>query len=54
MAAWDWQRGRIIRSFVLGATALLAVEFLAALLYFWEPWKALSASWVEAWSRLSR
>lgn len=52
MGAWDWWKGRLVRSFVVGATALLAVEFLASLVYFWGPWKALTTSWVVAWARL--
>lgn len=53
MAAWDWRRGRTMQSFVLGSAALMMVEFGATLLYFWGPWKALSAEWVAAWAKLS-
>jgi len=52
MAAWDWWRGRLIRSFVVAAAMLLAAEFVAARLYFWGPWKALATAWVEAWAKL--
>ncbi len=52
MAAWDWYRRRLMRSFVWGAAALLAAEFLASALYFWEPWKQLTLSAVQAWARL--
>jgi hypothetical protein len=52
MAAWDWWRGRLMRSFVVGAATLLGAEFAAALLYFWGPWKALATAWVEAWAKL--
>ena len=38
MAAWDWWRGRLMRSFVLGASALLVAEYVATCLYFWKPW----------------
>jgi hypothetical protein len=51
MIAWDWWQRRLMRSFVVGATALLAAFLLASLLYSWEPWKALSLAWVEAWAR---
>jgi hypothetical protein len=51
MTAWDWYRGRLMRSFVLGAAALLAAEFTATLLYFWPPWRPLTISWVMAWAR---
>lgn len=52
MTAWDWWRGRLMRSFVWGAAALLASEFLASALYFWGPWKALTLAAVQAWARL--
>jgi hypothetical protein len=52
MTAWDWWRGRLMRSFVLGAAGLLATEFVASLLYFWGPWKTLSAGWVKAWAKI--
>jgi hypothetical protein len=48
MAAWDWWRGRLVRSFVIGATALLAIEFIGSFLYFWGPWKAATAAFVVA------
>lgn len=47
MAAWDWWRGRLIRSFVIGAAALLASEVLCAFLYFSGPWKAATTAFVE-------
>jgi hypothetical protein len=49
MAGWDLFRGRLMRSFVLGAAGLLAAEYMAALLYFWGPWKTLTESWVQSW-----
>jgi hypothetical protein len=52
MTAWDWWRGRLMRSFVVGAAALLAAEFVATLLYFWGPWKALTTAWIGAWAKL--
>lgn len=51
MAGWDWWRGRLVRSFVVGAAGLLAVEWVATLLYFWGPWKNVARGWVEAWAR---
>lgn len=52
MAGWDWWKGRLMRSFVWGAAALLASEFLASALYFWGPWKQLTLSAVQAWMKL--
>jgi hypothetical protein len=52
MGAWDWWKGRLMRSFVIGAAALLVFEFLASLVYFWKPWRALTTSWVVAWAKL--
>jgi hypothetical protein len=52
MAAWDWWRGRLMRSFVVGAAALLVAEYAAALAYFWGPWKVLTTAWIEAWAKL--
>jgi hypothetical protein len=52
MAVWDWWRGRLMRQFVIGASALTAAMYIATLLYFWPPWKALTQSWVETWARL--
>lgn len=49
MAAWDWYRGRLMRSFVLGAAALVAAEAVTSLLYFWGPWKSLTTAWVASW-----
>ncbi len=51
MAAWDWGRGRLMRSFVVGASGLLAAEVVATCLYFWGPWHALTLGWVESWAR---
>jgi len=51
MLAWDWWRGRLVRSFVVGAAALLAAEYLASVLYFWKPWQALTLGWVQAWAK---
>jgi hypothetical protein len=48
MAAWDWWRGRLMRSFVIGAVALLAAEYVASLLYFSGPWKAATTAFVQA------
>lgn len=51
MTAWDWWRGRLMRSFAFGAAALLAAFYLAAWLYFSPPWRVLTTGWVEAWAR---
>jgi hypothetical protein len=52
MAAWDWWRGRLMRQFVIGASAMLAAMYIASFLYFWPPWKAITLSWVESWARI--
>ena len=49
MAGWDWWRGRLMRSFVVGAVGLLAAEWVATLLYFWGPWKGVTHGLVVAW-----
>jgi hypothetical protein len=51
MAGWDWWRGRLMRQFAVGAALLLGTEFVSVLVYFWGPWKTLTASWVDAWAR---
>jgi hypothetical protein len=51
MTAWDWWRGRLMRSFVIGAAATLVGELVASVLYFWGPWKTLTLSWVVACAR---
>lgn len=53
MAGWDWWKGRLMRSFVVGAAGLLAAEYLATALYFWDPWKALTLGWVQAFARVA-
>jgi hypothetical protein len=52
MTAWDWYKGRLMRSFVLGAEGLLSAEFASTALYYWPPWKAATTHWIEAWARL--
>jgi len=51
MLGWDWWHGRLLRSFVLGSAALLGAWYLASLMYFWEPWKALTLEWTKALAR---
>jgi hypothetical protein len=51
MLAWDWGRGRLIRSHVIGSVSLLAALYLASLMYFWPPWKALTRQWVAVWAK---
>lgn len=51
MAVWDLWRGRLMRSFVIGAAGLVAAEGVAAALYFWSPWRALTLSWVQLWAK---
>lgn len=49
MTVWDWWLGRLMRSFVIGAIAIVAAEALATWLYFWPPWAVLTHGWVVAW-----
>lgn len=51
MTGWDWWRGRLMRSFVMGAAGLLAGFAAASFLYFWGPWKVFTLGVVEAWAR---
>ena len=51
MAGWDAWRGRLMRSFVVAATCMLAAEAVASALYFWDPWKAVALSWVQLWAK---
>ena len=51
MSGWDWWQGRLMRSFVIGAAGLLTAMFVASSMLFWEPWRALTRGWVEAWAR---
>jgi hypothetical protein len=53
MAAWDWWRRRLVRSFVVGASGLVVALLLASFMNFWEPWKALTLEWVKAWAKLA-
>ena len=52
MMLWDWRQGRLMRQFVVGSAGLTVAYVVASLLYFWEPWKALTLGWVEGWARL--
>ena len=47
MAAWDWWRGRLVRSFAIGAAALLTSEVLCSFLYFWGPWKTATTAFLQ-------
>jgi hypothetical protein len=51
MLGWDWWRGRLVRSFVVGSAALVGALYIASLIYFWEPWRALTLEWVKAWAK---
>jgi hypothetical protein len=37
---------------VLGSAALLGALYLASLMYFWEPWKALNFEWMKGVSEV--
>lgn len=52
MTGWDWWRGRLMRSFVIGAAALLGFEYIASASLFWGPWKEFALATVRAWARL--
>jgi hypothetical protein len=51
MAWWDWWRGRLMKQFVAGAAGLLAIEYAAAMLFYWARWHATTLGWVQAWAR---
>jgi len=51
MLAWDWWRGRLIRSHVIGSASLVAALYVASLMYFWPPWKNLTEQWVVVWAK---
>lgn len=51
MTAWDWWRGRLMKQFVIGASLLVLMEVVETNLYFWSPWRQLTATWVHAWAR---
>jgi hypothetical protein len=51
MLGWDWWRGRLIRSHVIGSAALTTALYVASLMYFWPPWKALTEQWVVVWAK---
>jgi len=52
MLGWDLWRGRLVRSFVVASSGLVTALYVASLMYFWPPWKALTLEWVKAWARL--
>jgi len=52
MTAWDCWRGRLMRSFVIGAAALVAVEVLMSASLYWNPWNEFALSLVRAWAKL--
>jgi len=52
MIAWDWWRGRLMKQFVLGAAALVAIEGVETLLYFWDPWKTGTTEFIAACAKL--
>lgn len=51
MFLWDWKKGRLMRQFVIGAAWITLTQMTVSSLYFWAPWKALTAGWVEAYAR---
>ncbi|HUN85083.1 MAG TPA: hypothetical protein VMU48_11930 [Terracidiphilus sp.] len=52
MIAWDWWRGRLMKQFLLGTLALVALECAETLLYFWSPWKTATTSFIVACAKL--
>ena len=51
MAAWDWWKGRLMRSFVTGAAGLLAAEYIASALYYLPSWNSLATEWIQSWAK---
>ena len=51
MAAWDLWRGRLMKQFAIGAAVLIAMEGFESWIYFWAPWREMTAKWVQAWAR---
>lgn len=51
MTLWDLRRGRLMKQFVFGAAALLALEWIEIVLYHWGPWKTFAAGLLASWSR---
>jgi hypothetical protein len=52
MTVWDWRQRRLMRQWAIGSAALVGAYLAAGGLYFWEPWRALTQAWVEAWARM--
>jgi len=52
MLGWDWWKGRLVRAHVLASAGAAAVFYVAAVMEFWEPWKALTLEWVKGWMRI--
>jgi hypothetical protein len=52
MLAWDFWKKRLMKSFVVAASGLLAAEFAASCIYFYKPWIAITTNWVQAWAKL--
>jgi hypothetical protein len=51
MLGWDLYRGRLIRSHVIASISLLTCEYIASVMYFWQPWRDLTLQWVTAWAK---
>ncbi|MGH9590947.1 MAG: hypothetical protein ACRD25_11160 [Terracidiphilus sp.] len=51
MTAWDAWRGRLMKQFAVGATGLLAFEYLQDFLYHWGPWKGFTTGLIADWAR---
>jgi hypothetical protein len=51
MIAWDFYRGRLIRSHVIASISLLTCMYIASAMYCWQPWKNLTLQWVTSWAK---
>lgn len=45
---WDWKKGRVMKQYVMAASAVLVAEITASCLYFWGPWAAVTRSWLRS------
>lgn len=52
MVAWDWWRGRLMKQFLWAASALVAMECVETLLYFWGPWQTGTTAFIVACAKL--
>ncbi len=51
MLAWDFWKGRLIRSHVIASISLIVCMYIASVIYFMPAWQAQTLVWVTAWSK---